>query len=384
MMRDVRTLSIAELQQQFLNIEFPEYQREANIWNRDQKQRLIDSILRQFDISAIYFYERASGLPECIDGQQRLNAIMSFLGENPADKRDNGFPLRIDNEISVGLTTPFDILSGQSYRSIQQMDTPPAKAALQAILEYKLNVVHLSGATEDDEFNLQFLRLNLGTLINAGEKLHAMVGEMRDEIFEPGGVGKHPFLDKVRIPGRRFSRELTGAQVLLQSVHRYEHGTFTRARHLDLQRFVKERAELGDAATTVEAVRETLDELERHAPDLGSELRNRAFTVSVVLLAWELQIAGTKQVFKFASYISAFAGRLRWLLDELRSFKAPNEHYRYLINFQRDLTQAAVEKPAVSNRHETLTDGWVSWTASNGIRGDAEYLLDTGQRPPSA
>lgn len=384
MIRDVTTLTIAELRQRFLDIEFPEYQREPNIWSRDQKQRLIDSILRQFDISAVYMFERDSGVLECIDGRQRLNAIMSFLGENPLDARDNGFPLRVDNEISAGLQTEFDDLSLQTFASLVESGSTISQAAVEAVLSYPLNVVRLSGAAEGEEFNLQFLRLNLGTLINAGEKLHAMVGQMRDEIFEQGGIGKHEFFDQVRIPGRRYSKELTGAQVLLQAVSRRTSENFARARHFDLQRFVKEHAELGDTAPIVESVRRTLDELHAGAPTLGAQLRNRAMTVSVVLLAWEQGLNGTKEVSRYSAFVTEFTGRLRWLLKELREFRVPDDRYRYLIDFQRHLTQAAVEKPAVGHRHKTLLESWASWEAGDGIRGDAQFKAETKQDPPTA
>ena len=76
----------------FVDIEFPEYQREPDIWSRDQKQRLLDSILRRFDISSVYFYRREDNGLECIDGRQRINAIMSFLEENEADGQTMAFP----------------------------------------------------------------------------------------------------------------------------------------------------------------------------------------------------------------------------------------------------------------------------------------------------
>ena len=99
MERAATTFKIRELQHEFPRIEFPEYQREPSVWNLDQKQRLIDSILRRFDVAAIYLYEREDGGWECIDGRQRLNAVMSFLGRNGADP-DNGFSVRIQNEIT--------------------------------------------------------------------------------------------------------------------------------------------------------------------------------------------------------------------------------------------------------------------------------------------
>src|SRR3954469_7498343 len=101
MERLATTFTIQELQHEYPRIEFPDYQREPTVWNLDQKQRLIDSILRRFDIAAIYLYEREDGGWECIDGRQRLNAIMSFLGRNP-DDQDNGFSVRISNEVADG------------------------------------------------------------------------------------------------------------------------------------------------------------------------------------------------------------------------------------------------------------------------------------------
>ena len=65
-------------------VEFPEYQREPTVWNLDKKRRLIDSILREFDIASIYFYQREDKTYDCIDGRQRINAILSYAGKNDA------------------------------------------------------------------------------------------------------------------------------------------------------------------------------------------------------------------------------------------------------------------------------------------------------------
>lgn len=100
MQREPQTLKIRDLRSEFARIEFPDYQREPTVWSREQKQRLIDSILREFDIAAIYLYYREDGGWECIDGRQRLNAVMSFLGVNPQDEEDDGFSLRIENEVT--------------------------------------------------------------------------------------------------------------------------------------------------------------------------------------------------------------------------------------------------------------------------------------------
>ena len=58
-----------------------------------------------------------------------------------------------------------------------------AKRFIDQFQSYELTFVELSDSTIEDEFNLQFTRLNLGKIINSGEKLHAMVGEASGCVF---------------------------------------------------------------------------------------------------------------------------------------------------------------------------------------------------------
>jgi hypothetical protein len=50
----------------------------------------------------------------------------------------------------------------------------------------------------------------------------------------------------------------------------------------------------------------------------------------------------------------------------------PDHNYEYLIDFQRNLTQAAVEKPAVTYRHQTLLDQFEVWRETGELSGDSE------------
>jgi hypothetical protein len=360
MERESETFKIDDLRQAFASIEFPEYQREPNVWNLEQKQRLIDSILRQFDIAAIYLYERDDNVWECIDGRQRLNAIMSFLGQNPADEHD-GFSLRIENEVADDGPDSLKHLTGSTFEQLDE------KAP---ILEYEITTVVLSKIAEPSEFNLQFLRLNLGTLINAGEKLHAMVGVMRDRLFEPGGLGEHPFLADVAIPTRRYGRQLLAAQLMLQASSRRELGHFVRARHFDLQRYLKRYAD--DEDTRLNEVRETLDALHQTAPSLGGELGNRAIAVSVVLVAWDLGVRSDASVAeRYGRFVDLFLQRLAHQRARIRELN-PDPRYDYLVTFQRHLTQAAVERPAVEYRDETLKEQFAVWRETEQLSGDEQ------------
>ena len=91
--------TIKFLKDNLAQIDFPEYQREPTVWNLEKKQRLIDSIFRGIDIASIYLFKKEENSYDCIDGRQRINAIMSNLGINKKDKDDNGFHVPLVNEI---------------------------------------------------------------------------------------------------------------------------------------------------------------------------------------------------------------------------------------------------------------------------------------------
>ena len=63
--------SVSKLRDLIGRISFPVYQREPNLWGRTEKQRLIDSIVREFDIASIYLYQHGKNEIDCVDGRQR-------------------------------------------------------------------------------------------------------------------------------------------------------------------------------------------------------------------------------------------------------------------------------------------------------------------------
>ena len=249
MKKETTSWNVTTLREQFHRLNFPEYQREPNVWSRDAKQRLIDSMLREFDVASFYFYVNGNDSIDCVDGRQRVGAIMSFLGDNPKDE-DNKFEFRVLNEIYQDEAHPLAAFDKMSFGEIVakaengEEQQEEARKFVDAIMGYTLTIVKLSESEEPREFNLQFARLNLGTIINSGEKLHAMVGELRDVCFDD--LGRHSFLESTNVPTRRYSREQLAAQILLQvfSIEQSrQEGTpheYARTRHFDLQRFFKD------------------------------------------------------------------------------------------------------------------------------------------------
>lgn len=228
--------TIRELSENVTKIEFPEFQREPTVWKLDKKQKLIDSILRGFDISSIYLHKKEKGGYDCIDGRQRINAIWSFLGINLADEDHNGFNLKIENEIydDKGKFSEIDSLR---FERIKTHDDDQIKNWADVIMKYKLNIVEIVQAENEEELNLLFLRLQIASVLNAGEKLNAMTGDLRDSIFND--LSKHIFFDEISVPRRRFVKEQIAAQIALNEFSKRDENSFHRSRYVDLQDFFK-------------------------------------------------------------------------------------------------------------------------------------------------
>ena len=371
MKRRVKRWPVRKLENRFASIEFPEYQREPNVWSLGAKQRLIDSMTRGFDIAAFYFYETGEGSWDCVDGRQRIGAIMSFLGRNEGEGNHNCFKFAASNEIYED-GRPFESLEGMTFEDIK--NAASADIDLQAfkerLLSYEVTVVVLSDSDDEMEFNLQFTRLNLGVIINSGEKLRAMVGDLRDECFET--IGKHAFLDSVYMPTRRYSREQTAAQIIAQIFALEEarvvgRRAFARTRHLDLQKLFKQHAELGAKEKEwIDNVAEVMDGLV-DSFEKWELLRSRAMVVSTVVLAYDRRRKGELDMRKLTTFVECFLRRLK---DQLAKGLDYDPEFRYLIEFQRDVTQASVEKKAVLARAEVLEAELDEWCSHGALSGD--------------
>ena len=378
--KKVESWSVQHLREQFSQIDFPEYQREPNLWTLVEKQRLIDSMTRRFDIASLYLYQHEDGAIDCVDGRQRIGAIMSFVGDNEADD-DMKFRYRHLNEVYED-EPMYGPLEGLTFGEIEELNQDPqnlpASQFMTTFLDYPLTVVMLSASRQSEEFNLQFTRLNLGTIINSGEKLHAMVGDLRNECFD--GLGKHPFLEGTNIPTRRFAREQVAAQILAQIFSLHTSDGFVRTRHFDLQGLFKRNSRLtNEQKELVERVTQLLDLLAEPFGEI-SVLRNRAITVSTVLLAWRRQIQTTDEASEIAAFVEEFVSRLNW---QIKKGLLMDREYHYLTRFQRNITQASAESSSVASRAEMLEEELERWIETGDLGGDAAWRENNSGFEPS-
>ncbi len=364
MKKDIMLMPIKELRQKAPSISFPEYQRESTVWNRRAQQRLIGSIIRGFDISAFYFYRTEDGDLECIDGRQRIIAILSFTGDLRNGEHEP-YRMLFENEIAPEDSPELASLNGLTFKDLERSEDGFHREALDRFNEFTITVVVLSESENEFELNLQFTRLNLGVILNSGEKLHAMQGDMRDLCFER--LAEHEFVNNIGIPMRRFAIQQVAAQFLCEIYSLEETEAFRRIRHFDLQKFFKQKFHMSDKDKGIaEKVDAFLTELRVVFTDDLALLRNRALTVSLVLLAW----VNRGQLHNLPPFLRHFTQRLNEQLEKIKNLEAVDDEYRWLIEFQQDVTQASVEKPAVTRRHEILSAELKRFVDKGKIQGD--------------
>jgi uncharacterized protein with ParB-like and HNH nuclease domain len=360
--------TVETLQTNAQRIEFGEYQREPSVWNLKDKRRLIDSILRGYDISGIYLYQRAENRFECIDGRQRINAILSFLGTNVADddgRLDNHFTFQSSDEL-LG-KKELEEFEGKRFIRLSEDEKGRFFDDKERIrfLSYRPTIILLTDLEDEDDLHLMFLRLQLGDPLNAGEKLKAMKGRMRDFIFNE--LGKHPYFERLKIPQRRFSKEQTAAQVALQFFSKAENGNFHKARFEDLQTFFKQKSSLsptdeGRLAEIIAITDRTDEFVEKHEGEI--ELKNRAMGVTLYFVLQEIQ---PYQVDDFFKFLKEFQKTVR---EQVKLGVFINRHFLSLLKFQTYITQAAVEKYAIEGRQKMLLDYFKEYLGTGEIKED--------------
>ncbi len=167
----------------------PEYQRGV-VWNRDQQKKLIDSVMRDYQLPVIYLHYNETSVAgmtrqsyEIIDGQQRIEALYLFV--------EGAFPLyRIDDE-------------GARFPKFMRDDPCPWGGkdfhGLSSDLQDKLlnTKIPVSVITTDNSNEVRdlFVRLQSGLPLNAQEKRDSYPGQFTDFILSLGGkpaIAKYP------------------------------------------------------------------------------------------------------------------------------------------------------------------------------------------------
>jgi len=151
----------------------PEFQRGIK-WSLAQKQGLIDSLLRGYQIPIFYVHLESrtnnytGGVESTawiVDGQQRLAAIVAY--------RQNEFSLPDPQKATPGTVVPFDSANLPPWAGKKFEELAPDNK--EHLLGRELLVVEMMA--EQNEVRDLFIRLQAGTPLTAQEKRDAWPGD---------------------------------------------------------------------------------------------------------------------------------------------------------------------------------------------------------------
>ena len=342
MKRRVENWSLEKLLKERTRISFPEYQREHRLWSEDKKSLLIDTILEDIDIPKLYFNRTKDGNYEVVDGQQRLWTIWEFLTDE--------FPYK-----------------KQTFNKL-------TKPQQRAIKEYVLQITVFEDA-DDAYLRKLFVRLQIALLLVAGEKLHALSGEMKDFVFGP--MVCHRFVKALGVPVRRYAKQTLCAQICINSFVRANLGpdVFATTRYENLEHFFRQYGEpqgkdkeFFQARTT--KIQNVLDELFAAFGERANELTNRSYILSLYLF-FEQLLGDEKELPKSErKRFVDFAFKL-WKRSREEAKKGFERSNRELYTFDTYLSSAPTEKYQIQRRNQKLREYYAHYRKTNGaIKGD--------------
>lgn len=238
----------------------PDFQRPA-VWTSAQKQLLIDTVLRGYDVPKFYWrlVKKKPDFYEVVDGQQRLRAIWEFF------------------DGSYSLPKDADPIDGMDVRGLKYQDLPHDLRI--KCDTYNLDVVILESADEDETREM-FLRLQNGTSLKAQEKRNAMPGKMRDFVKT---LASHPIFSVCGFSNARFVFDQVAAQMVLIELS----GGPCNVKNADLNRMYEQQKAFDENGAKAKKCRKALDYLYGAFPTKTPELE-RFNLVSLYALVSQL------------------------------------------------------------------------------------------------
>ena len=326
----------------------PDYQRPA-VWTCAQKQLLIDSMLREYDVPKFYLHKTGKDAYDVIDGQQRLRAIWEFF--------DGGFALAKDAKPVDGCE-----IKGKKYNELDY--------DIQDLIDsYNLDFVILEDL-EEDEIREMFLRLQNGTSLKAQEKRNAMPGRMGDFVR---ALAKHKFFDKVSFSNSRFTYDLIAAQMTLLYLNR--NNGICNIKDRDLNKMYEEHRDFDESSSEAKAILKILDYLNAMFPDKSPELK-RYSVISLFILIMDM---GPNYDIRNREQEIA-----KWFIDfeNMRAKderKAPEDQDPTLVIYHERVSNSSDAMDSLKYRHNFLKESLLSKIV-NLPQKDQKRTFDEAQR----
>lgn len=326
----------------------PDFQRPP-VWSTAQKQMLIDSILRNYDVPKLYWRQKTKqpATYDVVDGQQRLRAIWDFY--------DGKFALPRDVDPIDGLT-----VQGLKYKAL------PHELRIRCDT-YNLDVVILS-ESDEDETREMFLRLQNGTSLKAQEKRNAMPGAMGNFVRE---IAAHGFFNSCPFSNSRYTFDQMAAQMILMEIK----GGPTNVKNADLNAMYRDFMDFDRQSAKAKKVRKVLDFLHRCFPEKTPEIKRFSVLSLYALVSYLLEkyvVAGRE--IEIGEWFIAFEAHRRHQ-DELPFEEQESE----MLTYHEKTSHSTDASDSIQWRHDFLL-GRLFQAISNLEQKDDQRLFNQEQR----
>lgn len=298
----------------------PDYQRDK-VWNKEDKQKLLDTVLRKWDIPKIYLHVIDEENFEVVDGQQRLTAVYDFY----------------DNEIE--LSEEFS----NEYGGLTYEDLPDRVKDI--FDDYEIDFVLIERA-DNEELKELFARLQLGKPLNSGEKLNAIHGKLRD--FAKELTKSNFFKMKIAIRDTRHSHLSIAGQMCILGIKGIENLKFK-----DINSLFTSNVNFNPNSDNGKRMKNIVTFLDQAIDEGFKLIKNRAAVTTIFALISNMTRNGfllnTSNSKKIGRFYMDFLDELRVEIEKGAASKNPE-----FILYQSNVTQGADSSTSLRKRLSIL------------------------------
>lgn len=267
----------------------PEFQR-GEVWSEQKRQRLIDSILRDWQVPPVHVVvDSETSSQSVLDGQQRLAAIRDFFDGRI---RINGHIEPIDSSI--------ERLHGLSFGQLPQ-------DVRRKIERYSIRVFYISDYSPEEPGEL-FFRLNQNSALSPAEQRNAFFGRARRQVKGLVEIVEHSDMKRAYFgfSNARMAYDDIIARALLVLESQSLTQKVTSAQLVDRYRSVD-----GFSNSAVRWLEESLHLLISAAPWLHASIRlNKATSLTwLVFTARVVKYSASADAVSYADFLSQFEMR---------------------------------------------------------------------------
>lgn len=299
----------------------PDYQRDK-VWSKDDKQKLLDSILKQWDISKVYLHVIDKENFEVVDGQQRLSTVYDFY----------------ENEIELSEEYS-DEFGGLTYA-----DLPDTVKDI--FDDYEIDLVLIEDASEEELKEL-FARLQLGKALNSGEKLNAIHGKLRD--FAKNLTTNNLFTNTISLKNIRHSHLSIAGQLCILGIRGIDNLKFR-----DIKSLLDSNVNFNPNSNKGKKITQVVNFIDSSFADDTKLFRNKASITTLFALISTMKENGfnltvNENKNKISEFYSDFLDELR--IEVEKGAKSKNPEF---ILYQSNVTQGADSSTALKKRISVL------------------------------